>query len=95
MTTPFPRPINTETAPDQPRNTVLIAAVAFVVVLIVWQTSTLEGLLYPMRLLVSLIHELGHGLTAILTGGQFLGFEVFPNGAGLARLQGGSPFLTP
>lgn len=77
------------------RTMLILAGGAFLLVLIVWQTGTLDGLLYPMRLFVSLIHELGHGLTAILTGGQFIGFQVFPNGAGLATLRGGSPFLTP
>ena len=73
----------------------LLAVGAFVLVLITWQAGALDGLLYPLRLFVSLIHELGHGLTAILTGGRFEGFVVYPNGSGLARLRGGNPLLTP
>lgn len=73
----------------------LLAGGAFVLVLICWQTGLLGTLLYPLRLFVSLVHELGHGLTAILTGGRFIKFEVFPNGAGLATTAGGSPLLVP
>jgi hypothetical protein len=50
----------------------------------------LVGILnYPFRLLTTLVHELGHGLAAIITGGEFIRFVVFPNGAGLAYTAGG------
>jgi hypothetical protein len=44
---------------------------------------------YPFRLLLTIVHELGHGLAALLTGGDFLNFVVHPNGAGLAHTAGG------
>jgi hypothetical protein len=44
---------------------------------------------YPFRLLITMVHELGHGLAAILTGGDFVRFVVYPNGAGLAYTSGG------
>lgn len=44
---------------------------------------------YPFRLLTTLVHELGHGLAAIVTGGDFLRFVVFPDGSGLAYTAGG------
>jgi len=48
------------------------------------------GLLnYPFRLLLTIVHELGHGLAALLTGGRFLSFVIYPNGAGLAHTAGG------
>jgi len=77
------------------RQALLLAAGAFVLLLITWQMGALDSFLFPLRLYVSLIHEMGHGLTAILTGGQFIRFEVFPNGAGLAYTAGGSRFLVP
>ena len=43
--------------------------------------------------MITLVHELGHGLAAILTGGSFLYFEVFPNGGGLAHTSGGLRFV--
>lgn len=44
---------------------------------------------YPFRLLITMVHELGHGLAALLTGGRFLSFEVAPGGSGLAYTAGG------
>lgn len=73
--------------------TTLSAAVAFVVVLIAWQTVGMEGILYPIRLFVTLIHELGHGLAAIISGGEFRNFVVNANGSGVATTAGGSRWL--
>lgn len=52
------------------------------------------GLLnYPFRLLLTIVHELGHGLAALMTGGNFIRFVIFPNGAGLAYTAGGWRWL--
>jgi len=59
------------------------------VAFVLWQFSPTSFVVYPLRLLVTLIHELGHGTAAILTGGEFVRFEVFSNGAGLAYTRGG------
>ena len=54
----------------------------------------LGGLInYPFRLLLTIVHELGHGLAALLTGGSFIRFVVFPNGSGLAYTAGGWPLV--
>jgi hypothetical protein len=53
----------------------------------------LGPLAYPLRLLTTIVHELGHGLAALLTGGAFLRFVVFPDGSGLAYTSGGIPWL--
>ncbi|NJM08773.1 M50 family metallopeptidase [Candidatus Gracilibacteria bacterium] len=50
-------------------------------------------LAYPLRLLTTLIHELGHGLAALLTGGRFVRFVVFADGSGLAFTAGGWRWL--
>ncbi len=49
---------------------------------------------YPIKLFVVLLHEVSHGLAALLTGGQILGIEVTPREGGLCRCPGGNPFLT-
>lgn len=71
----------------------LLAFAAFAVAVLLWQIDGLSLLTYPLRLFVTAIHELGHGLAAILTGGSFLHFEVGRYGAGLAYTRGGSPFI--
>lgn len=53
----------------------------------------LGPLAYPLRLLTTLVHELSHGLAALLTGGAFLRFVVFADGAGLAYTSGGLRWL--
>ncbi|HWM89278.1 MAG TPA: M50 family metallopeptidase [Thermoanaerobaculia bacterium] len=41
----------------------------------------------PLILLSTLAHEMGHGLTAALLGGDFLRLEMWMNGAGLAEMD--------
>ena len=72
---------------------VFLALIAFLVAFFVWQSQGLSFVTYPLRLFVTMIHELGHGLSAILTGGEFLRFEVSKRGAGLAYTRGGSRFV--
>ncbi len=48
---------------------------------------------YPFRLLITIVHELGHGLTALFTGGEFIRFVVFTDGSGLAYTTSGWRFL--
>lgn len=43
---------------------------------------------YPLILLSTLVHELGHALTAVLAGGRFDTLSVFADGSGVARYQG-------
>jgi hypothetical protein len=53
----------------------------------------LGPLAFPFRLLTTIIHELSHGLVALVTGGMFLRFVVFPDGAGVAYTAGGIRWL--
>ncbi len=39
---------------------------------------------YPMRILSSLVHELGHGIAALLAGGTFTELHLYPDGSGVA-----------
>lgn len=41
-------------------------------------------LIYPLLLLSTLAHELGHGLAALATGGSFEAFYLWPDGSGMA-----------
>ena len=68
---------------------------AFALVYIVWQFTNQDAILYPLRLLVTFVHETGHGLTAVITGGRFVRFVVYPDGSGVATTAGGSAFLVP
>ena len=44
---------------------------------------------YPIRLLVTFLHEGGHALAALATGGAVRGIEVYADGSGVTWTQGG------
>src|SRR3954466_10016674 len=43
---------------------------------------------WPLVLLSTLAHELGHGFTALVVGGKFLSFKMWPDGSGVAAWGG-------
>lgn len=43
---------------------------------------------YPLMLISTVVHELGHGIAALLAGGQFAEFRMWSNGSGVA-MHGG------
>ena len=47
-------------------------------------------ILYPFTLLVTFLHEFGHALGALITGGSVEGITINPNGSGLTTSRGGS-----
>ena len=51
-------------------------------------------ILYPVRMLVTFLHEFGHALGAILTGGSVDSLEVRPDGSGVTWTRGGSRSIT-
>lgn len=71
----------------------ILTILAAVVVFILWNLPQLDFILYPFRLFVTYVHESGHGTAALISGGRFMGFEVFSNGAGQAATAGGSRML--
>jgi Peptidase M50B-like len=46
--------------------------------------------LYPVTLLVTFLHEFGHALGALLTGGGVQGLQINPDGSGYTITQGGN-----
>jgi hypothetical protein len=75
------------------RHDVLLVAGASLLSVLLWRVPLLGLLFYPFRLLNTFIHELGHGLAAVLTGGRFERFVVYPNFEGLALIRGGNRLL--
>jgi hypothetical protein len=77
---------------SQPRFDVkagLILAVMFIAVWILWDTP----IVYPVKIFVVCLHELGHALATLLTGGQVLSIQIFPDEGGLTTTRGGWPFI--
>ncbi len=67
----------------------LILGVLFVAVWLLWDTP----IVYPIKIFVVFLHELGHALAAVLTGGQVISIQIFPDEGGLTTTRGGWPFV--
>jgi hypothetical protein len=74
------------------QQTLTLITLAGLTSLLLAMAPVLRLLNYPFRLLLTMVHELGHGLAALLTGGHFVRFVVFANGSGLAYTAGGWRF---
>jgi uncharacterized membrane protein len=64
----------------------LLVVVAVGLVL-AWQTTIGSLLLYPLTLLATWFHEMGHGLVALATGADFDHLQINPDGSGVAHWQ--------
>ncbi|WP_103864394.1 M50 family metallopeptidase [Aquimarina sp. I32.4] len=64
-----------------------------ILVFLVWQLPYLGSIQYPLLLLGTWFHEMGHGLTALLIGGNFISLEIFENGGGVAYSDISSSYL--
>jgi hypothetical protein len=66
----------------RPRTAILVAA-ALVYIIGAYAPFGHE-ILYPLTLFTTWVHEMGHGLTALVLGGSFKELEIFSNASGLA-----------
>jgi hypothetical protein len=53
-----------------------------------------QVVLYPITLLVTFLHELGHAFASAVTGGSIQGMQINPDGSGVTTTIGGSTALT-
>ena len=58
---------------------------AAVATITLWQIPYGDYILYPFSILATWFHEMGHGLAAILLGGDFRQLQIFANGSGFAE----------
>jgi Peptidase M50B-like len=76
---------------DLKRRDLLARAVLMllVYVMLAYFGGATRQLMYPVIWLVAFLHELGHALAALLTGGRVLDLTVNADGSGLTTTQGG------
>lgn len=75
--------------PIKPRISPMPAlAGAAALTLALYLVPQLEGLARPLSLLSTVVHELGHGLMALLLGGELHRIQVWPDGSGMAEYSG-------
>jgi len=68
----------------------------FVLILILFALAWFlrrSRVMYPLILVTTLLHECGHALAAILTGGKVKQIKVSRTGGGIATTQGGNRFI--
>ena len=70
-------------------STPIIIAIAALSAILLPLIPILNILDFPFRLLVTIVHELGHGIAALITGGDFRNFLISADGSGLAYTAGG------
>jgi hypothetical protein len=79
----------TSTAASWRHREIVTVLVLGVLSVVLWRVPFVGWLLYPFQLYGTFIHEISHGLAAILTGGEFRRFAVNPDLSGIAWSAGG------
>lgn len=89
MNTPnIPSP-PTDIAPLRPNERAkLVLIVSVVATLLLYVLPFGYILAYPLMLLSTLVHEMGHGIAAMLVGGTFHEFKMWQDGSGVAMWSG-------
>jgi hypothetical protein len=92
LPSPSLRPIGNAVGGPAPSARWLLIA-ASLVSLALWYVPGAELLLYPIRLFVTFIHEGGHALATVVTGGSVHAVQVNHDTSGLTLSRGGLGFL--
>ena len=72
------------------KNTNLLVVLGIALLcLFLWE----HWIIYPIKLLVVLMHETGHALAAMLTGGDVVSIRISPQQGGVAVTRGGIRFI--
>ncbi len=71
------------------QNEVILVLLIGLMSIILWRVPFIGWVFYPFQLFSTFVHEISHGLAAILTGGEFRRFAVSPDLSGLAWSAGG------
>ncbi len=61
--------------------------------MVLWRLPVVGMVLYPFVLLKTFIHEIWHGIAAILTGGSFERMEIYADTSGKAWSRGGTRWI--
>ena len=63
-------------------------AASLLLMLLPWLWPALSWLAWPQVMIATLVHELGHGFAALLSGGGFESLQVYADGSGVAHTHG-------
>jgi len=78
---------------EKTKKATLFVIGASLLTLMLYLLPFLRPFSYPFMLLSTLVHEMGHGVMAVLVGGQFHSFEMWADGSGVAKISGAASGL--
>lgn len=81
MSSALPAALGSDRVTRQARAVFLVSVA---VTLGLWISPWAASVGYPLMLLSTIAHEMGHGIAAIVVGGDFESFRVYPDGSGVA-----------
>jgi hypothetical protein len=83
---PTPTPLSPEERLARRASWLFALSVGLTVVLYVIPYGRIIG--YPLILVSTVVHELGHGIAGWLVGGRFVAFRMYADGSGVAEVVG-------
>lgn len=81
-------PIRTQCQMNPLKSSRLHLFLAAGAIVLFWQVPYGRQILYPLTLLATFAHEMGHGLTALLLGNSFMQMVMHTDGSGMATWSG-------
>ncbi len=66
----------------------IMLVISVIVTIALYTIPQLHVIAYPLLLISTMVHELGHGVASLLAGGVFDEFVMFKDGSGVARIGG-------
>ena len=77
---------------QQPQNSPLAMAVIFLAgyLFVYYLGGSARQLLFPVIWMVAFLHETGHAIAALVSGGEVVALQINPNGSGLTTSRGGN-----
>lgn len=79
---------------EDARPQITLLLVATIITVALWFIPFADYLVYPIRLFVTFVHEGGHALAAVLTGGSVQSLTVSPDSSGLVKAYSSSSLAT-
>lgn len=79
---------------EDARPQITLLLIATVITIALWFIPLADYLVYPIRLFVTFVHEGGHALAAVLTGGSVQSLTVSPDSSGLVRAYSSNALAT-
>jgi len=76
--------LSREAPPEVERMGLTWLVAAAIATTVLWQIPGGDYILYPFTILATWFHEMGHGLMALILGGEFQKLEIFSNASGRA-----------